>query len=88
MEPSVCLATMKPLVSIVFRLTIWSITSKMSKYIYVFYRYSAQTNTIPTPSRQNWWALIRVNFDPIQEIEPKVEGGHSFKGGCTFTTLR
>ena len=24
------------------------------------------------------WALI-VNFDPIQEIGPKVKGGHSFK---------
>ena len=24
------------------------------------------------------WALFRVNFDPIQEIEPKVGGGRSF----------
>ena len=24
------------------------------------------------------WALLRVNFDPIQEIEPKVGGGCSF----------
>ena len=24
------------------------------------------------------WVLIRVNLDPIQEIGPKVEGGHSF----------
>ena len=34
------------------------------------------------------WVLIRVNFDPIQEIGPKVEGGHSFKGGHSFTTLQ
>ena len=27
------------------------------------------------------WALIRVNFDPIQEIAPKAGGGHSFVGG-------
>ena len=27
------------------------------------------------------WALIRVNFDPIQEIGPKVGGGHSFVSG-------
>ena len=25
--------------------------------------------------------LIRVNFDPIQEIEPEVGGGHSFESG-------
>ena len=24
------------------------------------------------------WVLIQVNFDPIQEIGPKVGGGHSF----------
>ena len=24
------------------------------------------------------WVLIRVNFDTIQETEPKVGGGHSF----------
>ena len=24
------------------------------------------------------WVLIRVNFDPIQEIRPKVGGGRSF----------
>ena len=24
------------------------------------------------------WVLIRVNFDPTQEIEPKVGGGRSF----------
>ena len=24
------------------------------------------------------WALIRVNFDPMQKIEPKVGGGRSF----------
>ena len=27
------------------------------------------------------WALIRVNFDPIQEIGAKVGGGHSFVTG-------
>ena len=25
-----------------------------------------------------WWAFIRVNFDPIQEIGPKVGGGPFF----------
>ena len=30
------------------------------------------------------WVLIRVNFDPIQEIGPKVGGGCSFKGGRSF----
>ena len=34
-----------------------------------------------------WWALIWVNFDPIQEIGPKVGGWCSFKGGCFFTRL-
>ena len=27
------------------------------------------------------WALIRVNFDPIQEIGPKVGDGRSFVSG-------
>ena len=30
------------------------------------------------------WALIQVNFDPIQEIGPKVGGGCSFEGGPSF----
>ena len=30
------------------------------------------------------WALIQVNFDPIQEIGPKVGGGHSFVSGPLF----
>ena len=34
------------------------------------------------------WALIRVNFDPIQEIELKVGAGHSFKGGCSPVRLQ
>ena len=34
------------------------------------------------------WALIWVNFDPIQEIEPKVGSGHSFEGGQSFVRLR
>ena len=25
------------------------------------------------------WALIQINFDTIQAIWPKVEGGHSFE---------
>ena len=33
------------------------------------------------------WALIWVNFDPIQEIGPKVGGGHSFVSGPFFTRL-
>ena len=32
-------------------------------------------------------ALIRVNFDPIQKIEPKVGGGHSFVSGPFFVRL-
>ena len=34
------------------------------------------------------WALIRVNFDPTQEIGPKLGGGHSFMSGCSFTRLQ
>ena len=30
------------------------------------------------------WALIRVNFDPIQDIGPKVGFQHSLEGGGTF----
>ena len=30
------------------------------------------------------WALIEVNIDPIQEIGPKVWGGHSFVSGPFF----
>ena len=30
------------------------------------------------------WALIQVNFDPIQEIGPKVGGGRSFMSGPFF----
>ena len=33
------------------------------------------------------WVLIRVNFDPIQEIGPKVGSWRSFEGGCSFTRL-
>ena len=32
-------------------------------------------------------ALIRVNFDPIQEIGPKVGGGRSFVSGPLFVRL-
>ena len=34
------------------------------------------------------WVLIQVNFDPIQEIGPKVGGGHSFVSELFFTRLR
>ena len=34
------------------------------------------------------WVLIRTNFDPIQEIGPKVRGGHPFAGGRSFARLR
>ena len=30
------------------------------------------------------WALIQVNFDPIQEIGPKVGSGRSFVSGPFF----
>ena len=31
--------------------------------------------------------LIQVNFDPVQEISPKVWGGHSFVSGPFFAKL-
>ena len=34
------------------------------------------------------WVLIRVKFDPIQEIGPKVRGGRSFVSGRLFARLR
>ena len=34
------------------------------------------------------WVFIRVNFDPIQEIGPKVGGGRSFVSGPFFARLR
>ena len=34
------------------------------------------------------WALIRVNFDPVQEIGRKVGGGRSFVSGPFFARLR
>ena len=34
------------------------------------------------------WALTQVNIDPIQEIGPKVGGGHSFVSGPFFARLR
>ena len=34
------------------------------------------------------WALIKVNFDLLQDIGPKVGGWCSFKGGYSFARLR
>ena len=34
------------------------------------------------------WMLIRVNFDPIQEIGQKVGGGRSFVSGPLSVRLR
>ena len=34
------------------------------------------------------WVLIRVNFDPKEEIGPEVGDEHSFEGGCSFTRLQ
>ena len=34
------------------------------------------------------WALIQINFHPIQEIGPKVGGGRSFVNGPFFARLR
>ena len=34
------------------------------------------------------WALIQVNFNPIQEIGPKVGGGRSCVCGPFFARLR
>ena len=34
------------------------------------------------------WALIQVNFDPVQEIGPKVGGGRSFVSGPFFARLQ
>ena len=33
------------------------------------------------------WAFIQANFDPIQEIGPKVGGGHSFVGRQSFLRM-
>ena len=33
------------------------------------------------------WLLIQVNFDPIQEIRPKVGSGGSFVSECSFARL-
>ena len=33
------------------------------------------------------WALIQINFDPMQEIGPKVGGGCSFVNGPFFVRL-
>ena len=34
------------------------------------------------------WVVIRVNFDPIQEIGPKLGGGRFFVSGPFFARLR
>ena len=34
------------------------------------------------------WALIQINFHPIQEIGPKVGGGRSFVNRPFFARLR
>ena len=34
------------------------------------------------------WVLIQINFDPIQEIGPKVGGGRSFVSGPFFVRLQ
>ena len=34
------------------------------------------------------WAFIQVNFDLVQEIGPKVEGGRSFVSGPFFARLQ
>ena len=33
------------------------------------------------------WVLIQLNIDPIQEIGPKLGGGHSFVSGPSFARL-
>ena len=33
------------------------------------------------------WTLIQVNFDPIQEIGPKVGAGHAFVSVGSYTRL-
>jgi len=39
------------------------------------------------PLQLQVWVLIQVNFDPIQEIGPKVGSGCSFEGGLFFARL-
>ena len=34
------------------------------------------------------WAFIRVNFDPVQEIESKVGGGGGGGGGVAWVLFR
>ena len=51
--------------------------------------HSARGHASQTPRKAPpGWALIRVNFDSIQEIGPKVVGGHSFVSGRFFTRLQ
>ena len=39
-------------------------------------------------SNSTWSSLIQVNFDPIQDIGPKVGSGGSFVSGCSFARLQ
>jgi len=36
---------------------------------------------------QDWWVLVQSSFDPMQETDPKVGGGHCFAGGTLFVRL-
>ena len=72
---------MKVLVSTALRFTIWSFMgSEITTILQCI-----PTITIfecPTPSHaQEWWVLILVIFDSIQEVELTVGGG------CSFATL-
>ena len=67
----------------------WSITRSFLLQICIALKeYASQTpwlhSLVPRPKLAPGWAVIQANFDPIQEIGPKVWGGHSFNGGHSF----
>ena len=49
--------------------------------------HSARGCASETPCEAPGWALIQINFDPMQEIGPKVGGGCSFVNGPFFVRL-
>ena len=50
---------------------------------YVYHFSNLQMRSISNTRLAQRWIFIQVNFDLIQETEPKVVGGHSFVGDET-----
>ena len=42
---------------------------------------------MPDAMMQDWWALIQVNFDPKQEIEPMMGVGTLSRADIPFVTV-